>query len=875
MDNSQIEKALIRLYDEEDYRIVFWNDPDHEFTLTLPLLTLPEGVNIIKLDEVGAFEAKVKLELEDPEGRYLIFSPTEEPDYEDDWLLDIRLYSKCFRADRASIILDELGLSNQHLRDHLSTRRKFFDNKQRMQKLKPMVLPDDNEFDLDRKMIAVVTKADHDEWFNIIRTIFHGYNDLDDVDIDSPPDCWLEIEKYELDEPFWEMAKSVFGYSEETPSLRNFLTRLMVTDFAQHLKASVPDSLTHLVLPQYGKNNAVVCLAQWRDSSTKGTSYDRLSGIIGDLINLNDLFYHFEIYDLLDVATFQSVERYIAQGLRDIVLSNPNDINLEKINEIKTNRQAGYWATTGVPGNKYAPREGMHSVYEAIAISAEFFSLKNKYPSGFSFSSSADMYNAYTKEIFSFDQLYRRFCEQADIAALNNWDVLKKLRTEVEACYVNWYLHNLADAWGKYLDPKGSDSLLSSWKIYNVDNQEQFFYNNIAPKLKEAERRRSFVIISDALRYEVAEELNSELNGKYRFESDLTSMLGALPSYTSLGMACLLPHDKLEYNVKGDLLVDGQNCSSMEQRDQILAKHEGMAVKAEDLLKMSKDQGRDLIKDKRLVYIYHNAIDKIGDSAGTESQTFQAARQAINELEALVTNIINNLNGHHVVITADHGFIFTVTDPGAPEKSSLLEKPLGTVKAKKRYLIGKNLGDNEIVYHESTTTTCGVGGNIEFWIPKAANRFHFIGGARFIHGGAMLQEIAVPVITVKHVRGKSAEKTKIKPVTVHILGSNHKITTSKHRFELIQMEPVSERVKPVTLKVAIFDEGEPVSNIETLTFDNSSNNIDERKKNVVMVLQNREFDKNKTYRLVMRDADTGIEQESVNIIIDRAFNDDF
>ena len=31
-------------------------------------------------------------------------------------------------------------------------------------------------------------------------------------------------------------------------------------------------------------------------------------------------------------------------------------------------------------------------------------------------------------------------------------------------------------------------------------------------------------------------------------------------------------------------------------------------------------------------------------------------------------------------------------------------------------------------------------------------------------------------------------------------GANHKITTSRHRFELIQMEAVSERVKPITLE---------------------------------------------------------------------------
>jgi len=110
MDNSQIENALTRLFDEEEHRIIFWNDPDQEFATTLGLLNLPEGVNILRLDQVGAFEAKARLEQDDPEGRYLVYTPTEEPDYEDDWLLDIRLYSRPFRADRASMILDELGL---------------------------------------------------------------------------------------------------------------------------------------------------------------------------------------------------------------------------------------------------------------------------------------------------------------------------------------------------------------------------------------------------------------------------------------------------------------------------------------------------------------------------------------------------------------------------------------------------------------------------------------------------------------------------------------------------------------------------------------------------------------------------------------------
>ena len=47
-----------------------------------------------------------------------------------------------------------------------------------------------------------------------------------------------------------------------------------------------------------------------------------------------------------------------------------------------------------------------------------------------------------------------------------------------------------------------------------------------------------------------------------------------------------------------------------------------MACKAGDLLAMKKDEGRSPIKDKRVVYIYHDTIDAIGDDSKTEDKTF-------------------------------------------------------------------------------------------------------------------------------------------------------------------------------------------------------------------------------------------------------------
>ena len=869
MDVAQITDALGRVFNDEQVRIVFWNDPDGEFIETLPDIALA-GVEVLKLDEVGALEVKVRIEQDDPTGRYLLYSPAEEPDYEDDWLLDMRLYGRSFRADRASIILQELGLAHQHLRQHLAKRRKFFDNKERLHKLTSLVSPEDSELDLDCKMLAVVAKADQPELFNIVRTLFHSMTEGDAPDLEAIPPTWVQIERFELDEPFWMMIKTVFGYGEDTPTLKNLLIRLLVSDYAHHLVKELPGALQHLQLPRSGAANAVVCLAQWRDSSSKSSSYDVLAVEVGSLLHMPDHLYGCEVEELLDVITFLDVEKCIVQGLLDRVTSMTESIDPNAIGSIVARRQAGHWVSSGsVPE---AQRKARRAVYEALAVAAQFLHLRNAYEAGFDFPDMTAMYKGYETELFRFDQLYRHFCENADVAAAQGWDVLKPLREEIEACYCNGYLAKLALAWGQFVDAE----LPERWAIDGVRNQYQFFARHVGPWLNEADKRRAFVIISDAMRYEVAEELTACLNGTYRVQAELSSQLGVLPSYTALGMASLLPHSKLEYTEKGGVLVDGKPTASLEQRNEILSAAGGMAVKADQLLALKKEEGREFIVGKRLVYIYHDEIDARGDKAATEGDTFEAVGKTIQELADLVRYVVNNLNANYVVITADHGFLFTETAPSDPDRSRLEDKPDGTVMAKKRYLLGYDLPDHEQAWRGDTAMTAEAEGGLQFWVPKGNNRFHFTGGARFIHGGAMLQEIVVPVIKVKHIKDKgSREKTQSTHVAVQVLGTTHKITAPKHRFNLLQMEPVAERAKAVTLKIAVYEGDEPVTSIESMTFDSRSSNLDERQKSVILTLQDRPYDKRTPYRLVLRDADTGIEQASLAVIIDRAIIDDF
>ena len=228
-----------------------------------------------------------------------------------------------------------------------------------------------------------------------------------------------------------------------------------------------------------------------------------------------------------------------------------------------------------------------------------------------------------------------------------------------------------------------------------------------------------------------------------------------------------------------------------------------------------------------------------------------------------------------IYVTADHGFLFQESTLGATDKNVLADKPAGTVKAKKRYLLGRNLPDDPKAYHGTTAVTARAEGDMEFLVPKGNNRFHFVGGARFVHGGAMLQEIMVPLIRVRQMKGDAKSATAVKNVSVVVLTQNPKITTNRYRFELMQTEKVSDRVKPSTIDVAVYEGGQPISNVERVTFESVQDNLDSWKKSVWLSLRKREYDKKARYHLVLRNADTAVEEGRVEVTINIAFSDDF
>jgi uncharacterized protein (TIGR02687 family) len=645
LDIKQIKDSLNKIFKEENKRIIFWYDAEREFEQTIPFLEM-DNVNILRLNEIGSLDLKIRLEIEDTTGKYILYVPYHEPAPEDDWLYDIRLYSYTFHADKASMILKELNLENQSIRPYLKKRKAFFRSQDRLNRLKKWVIHGDREDDIDLKMLAVITRAEQPELFSILMKLFDSFCQDGKFDVDKPSKSWTEIGKLELKPSFWRLLAQTFGYiNEDSPNLTDFLLRLFVTNLSNSLKAELPASISHFVIQSSSQAmNSSVFLSQWRSNTGHFKNFNLISKFIAKKLKIDELLISYDIESLIEVMTFESVERRIISALRDqIGIDSENEY--QKVREAIKIRLDGYWTTTVLSEDSQINL--YQTVYHALEAAIKLFDLRKKYDAGFSYPTAEDMFKAYTNELFLFDQHYRKFHELADKADPAGWDVLKSLRETVENCYSGWYMDQLSLKWGDFLETQHAGDLLKKWKIPNVVNQYDFFNRYVNPTLKGSSRNRLFVIVSDAFRFEAAEELAQRINGKYRLKAELEPMFGILPGYTALGMVSLLPHKTISFkdSPTADIVIDEKPAGSLDQRADILGKYSGTAIKADNLMSMSKDKGREFVKPHRVIYIYHDQIDAIGDKAVSETNTFEAVRKAINDLYALVRFIINSLNG--------------------------------------------------------------------------------------------------------------------------------------------------------------------------------------------------------------------------------------
>lgn len=349
----------------------------------------------------------------------------------------------------------------------------------------------------------------------------------------------------------------------------------------------------------------------------------------------------------------------------------------------------------------------------------------------------------------------------------------------------------------------------------SLPKQENFYNEALEPSTKKV------VIVSDALRFEVAKELMQEIS-KEKHMATISAMRAMLPTETKFCKLSLLPHHSLELQ-GSEMLVDGQILNTTEKRSAHLHryKEDAVCVNYEDIMNASVQTAREICK-RPLVYIFHNTID---DASHSQSpfEVIRACRNAIEQLAVLIKRLHSSWNVTNVIVTSDHGFIYNDMLFEEKDKHSVEED---FIEKKTRYYLANSGTSTEGIakYPIQAVSSIQSNGNVYVAVPVGTNRMAASGGYNFAHGGATLQEMIIPVI---HSVQKRKEKTE--KVGVSLMNHNLNMVSSQVKFQIIQTEAVSMTVMERKIVCCIYNGDEPVTKEKELTLNSpDSENLNNR-----------------------------------------------
>lgn len=770
----------------EDRRLVIWHDPESEYDSILETLDLAD-VEKLRIAN-NEYSVKAQVLLEEPKTKFLIYRSGIVPSGLGNWLLDLELAYGVFTANSASLLQQELGLTAEGIDDIIGNHESFFRVTKHVQELEKLLDPDDDPALVQAKMTAVLLGQAEHSMLELTRTLL-----AENASGGTAKENLLA--EFGLREFYWQGVASIYGYESEKPSISDFVLWVF-TQAISGFKTDRPGELRNIQLDFGSLRN------DRRSETAMKTLAKRASSDLDYAGTINGLSFR----DLLSNDLFEVVDQKIICDLVGGVVGRT--LSAREVSDAIRARQSSIWI------GEY------RKLYLAVgSASALLTALESLDLSMRSFNEGLERYR---DEWFRIDQLYRQFTFAARTAEYNA--PLEALRAEVEKFYANKFLYELGNAWQQQVDA------VDQWRSDALRPQTSFYTDYVAPITKDG-RRKAVVIVSDALRYEIASELGSRIRQEDRYEAKLEAVLGVLPSYTQLGMAALLPHTTIGHSTDGDpVLVDGKRTDGTANRSKALEAVGGKAVKAENLLSLTRDELRELYQQHQVLFIYHDRIDAAGDKAGTERQVFEAAEDALRELIDLVKRL-TNANATNILITADHGFLFQ--DTALPNSFYLSTLPQGDdIKVRnRRYVLGRGL-KSDPAFKTFTAAQLGLTGDLDFQVPKSIHRLRLPGaGSRFVHGGAALQEIVVPVLVVNKKR-----KSDVRRVIVDPMPETDKITTGQLAVKLLQREPITDKIQPRQVRLGLFVGETLISDQPVLSFDSRSKDQRDRYQTAVLYL---------------------------------------
>ena len=418
----------------------------------------------------------------------------------------------------------------------------------------------------------------------------------------------------------------------------------------------------------------------------------------------------------------------------------------------------------------------------------------------------------YINEFYLIDMYYRRALEAYHILITKEIPIestFDKVKKDLDREYAR--ISNVLNLeWLTCVNEKGD-----YFNSLSLAKQENFYTEALEVSTKIV------VVISDALRFEVAKELMQELS-KEKHMATISAMRAMLPTETKYCKLALFPHHSLELQ-STEMMVDGQLLNTIEKRTAHLNKYKegAICVNYEDIMNASQQTAREICK-RPLVYILHNTIDEASHSQNP-FEVIRVCRVAIEQLAVLIKRLHSTWNVTNVIVTSDHGFVYNDMTFEEKDKHSINED---YIEKKTRYYLTNNFSKIEGIAKYPMQTVSSIKPNSETYVavPIGTNRMAASGGYNFTHGGATLQEMIIPVI---HSVSKRKEKTE--KVGVSLMNHNLNMVSSQVKFHIIQTEAVSMTVMERKIVCCIYNGDEPVTMEKELTLNSpDSDNLNNR-----------------------------------------------
>jgi len=253
----------------------------------------------------------------------------------------------------------------------------------------------------------------------------------------------------------------------------------------------------------------------------------------------------------------------------------------------------------------------------------------------------------------------------------------------------------------------------------------------------------------DAMRFEMGIELSERL--PKTSEVSVRPALGALPSITPIGMAALMPGAARSFSVveQGGKLgarIDEAFLPDLANRKKLAAARvpKLVDVALDELLSLSPSKLAKKLVGAQVVVVRSQEIDHAGETGFT----FQA-RQVMDTVIDNLARAIRKLAAagvEHAVVTADHGHLFFASDR---DESMRTDAPGGnTVELHRRCWIGRG-GVTPPGCVRVSASALGYASDLELVFPTGSGVFRAGGDLAFHHGGPSLQELVIPVLTVR------------------------------------------------------------------------------------------------------------------------------